>query len=83
MQNFLSEIFHFLVVKFLLYLNRHFFVMILFLRNLALNSEVAPNYKNMLAPHKGPLPHHNETHIITKSITVKQVKTWLPVGLHI
>ena len=69
---FLSENFHFLVVKLSLYLNRHVFVMILLLRNLALNSEVAPNYKNMLAPHKGPpLPHHNETHRITKTAMMK------------
>ena len=26
-------------------------------RNLALNSDAAPNYKHMFGPHRGPLPH--------------------------
>ena len=54
-QNFLSENFHFWVVKFSVYLNRH--VSVMFTRNFTLNSHAAPNYKYMIGPHIGPLPH--------------------------
>ena len=50
-QNFLSENFHLLVVKFSIYLNRHVFVMrlkpVILARNLTINSDSAPNYKHI------------------------------------